>query len=82
MSVVTESKIKQQKVPLRVQIAQKLMIDLRFFNEKAVTKSNDREPLTQLPDSIKRLIKKNALRWRNFIFRKPRKYRANNQTKP
>ena len=61
MSVVTESKINQQKVPLRVQIAQKLMIDLRFFNEQAVIKSNDREPLTQLPDPIKSLIKKTHL---------------------
>ena len=61
MSVFTENKIKQQNVPLRVQIAQKLMIDLRFFNEQAVAKSNDREPLTQLPDSIKSLIKKTHL---------------------
>jgi len=61
MSVVTENKIKQQNVPLRVQIAQKLMIDLRFFNEQAVSKSNERAPLIQLPDSIKSLIKKTHL---------------------
>jgi len=61
MSVVTENKIKQKNIPLKVQIAQKIMIDLRFFNEEAAAKNNKRKPLTHLPESIKALIKNTHL---------------------
>ncbi|PAJ75253.1 glycosyl hydrolase family 3 [Pseudoalteromonas sp. NBT06-2] len=56
MSVVSGNKIKHQNVPLKVQIAQKLMIDLRFYNDEPISKINERKPLTTLPKSIKTFI--------------------------
>jgi len=61
MSVVYENKIKHQNVPLKVQIAQKLMIDLRFYNDEPISKINERKPLTTLPQSIKTFISESHL---------------------
>ncbi|SFC71976.1 glycoside hydrolase family 3 protein [Pseudoalteromonas denitrificans] len=50
-----------KKTSLKVQIAQKIMIDLRFYNEHPITAENPRKAMTQLPKEIAQLISQTSL---------------------
>ncbi len=55
-SQINTDKISVEETKLRTEIAQKIMIDLRYYCEGGTSGKYCREPLTKLPDSLAKVI--------------------------